>query len=96
VTDIQAVRALVRLAPTFAGCLSCSLSANHQMTLDILTATSLNAAPCDGFSPAFGRLTLTWDGQQLFTKPYDRAAPRPDDPNLGRPDTVNIPAFPGP
>jgi len=88
VSDPQAVRALARLAPTFAECLSCSLSANHQMTLDILTATSLNAAPCDGFLPTFGRLTLTWDSQ-LFTKPYDRAAPRQDDPNRGRPDADN-------
>ena len=95
VTDPQAVRALIRLAPTFTECLSCSLSATHQMTLDIVTATSLNAAPCDGFLPTFGRLPLTWDGRELFTKPYDRAAPRRDDPNLGRPDAGNKPAFPG-
>jgi hypothetical protein len=94
VTDPQAVRALARLAPTYAECLSCSLSLNHQLTLDIVTATSLNAAPCDGFLPTFGRLPLIWDGQ-IFTKPYDRAAPREADLNRRRTRAEKNPAFPG-
>jgi hypothetical protein len=85
VTDPRAVRTLARLAPAWTECLSCSLSPNHRLTLDIVTATSLNAAPCDDLLPTFGRLPLTWDGQ-AFTKPYDRAAPREDDPNRRRLD----------
>ena len=78
VTDPRAVRTLARLAPTYTECLSCSLSDTHRLTLDIITATALNAAPCDDLLPNFGLLPLTWDGQ-AFTKPYNRAAPREDD-----------------
>jgi len=84
VADPQAVRALARLAPTYAECLSCSLSVTNQLTLDIVTATSQNGAPCIGFLPTFGRLPLTWDGQ-VFTKPYDRAAPRQAENNTALP-----------
>ncbi|MDR2934709.1 MAG: hypothetical protein LBV70_02315 [Candidatus Adiutrix sp.] len=94
VTDPRAVRGLARLAPAYAECLSCSLNADHQLTLDIVTATSLNAAPCGDFLPAFGRLPLTWNGQ-IFTKPYDRAAPREEDLNRRRPLAENNPASPG-
>ncbi|MDR3038745.1 MAG: hypothetical protein LBV21_05615 [Candidatus Adiutrix sp.] len=82
VTDLQAVRTLARLAPTYSECLSCSLSLTHRLTLDIITATAFNAAACNDLLPTFGRLPLTWDGQ-AFTKPYDRAAPR--DPADARP-----------
>ena len=78
VTDPRAVRTLARLAPTYTECLSCSLSDLHRLTVDIVTATAFNAAPCDDLLPTIGRLPLTWDGQ-VFTKPYDRAAPREDD-----------------
>jgi len=91
VTDPRAVRTLARLAPTYTECLSCSLSDTHRLTLDIVTATSLNAAPCDDLLPNFGHLPLTWNGQ-VFTKPYDRAAPREEDRDR-RPDAAN--ASPG-
>jgi hypothetical protein len=94
VTDPRAVQTLARLAPAYTECLSCSLSPNHRLTMDIVTATSLNAAPCDDLLPTFGRLPLTWDGQ-AFTKPYDRAAPREDDPNRRRLDVEKNPAFSG-
>jgi hypothetical protein len=91
VTDPRAVHALARLAPAYTECLSCSLSAAHRLTLDIVTATSLNAAPCDDLLPAFGRLPLTWNGQ-VFTKPYDRAAPRDEDLDRRRLDAEKKPA----
>ena len=75
VADPRAVRALARLAPTYAECLSCSLSATHRLTMDIVTATTRSAAVCDELLPTFGRLPLTWNGL-FFTKPHDRAAPR--------------------
>ena len=75
VTDPRAIQTLARLDPAYTECLSCSLSAIHGLTVDIVTATSINAAPCDNLLPTFSRLPLTWDGQ-IFTKPYDRAAPR--------------------
>jgi hypothetical protein len=92
VTDPRAVRTLARLAPVYTECLSCSLSAAHRLTMDIVTATTLNAAPCDDLLPTFGRLPLTWDGK-AFTKPYDRAAPRED--KLLRPEAEKKPAPPG-
>ena len=89
VTDPRAVRTLARLAPTYTECLSCYLSDTHRLTLDIVTATSLNAAPCDDLLPNFGRLPLTWNGQ-VFTKPYDRAAPRDEDRDR-RSDAAGLP-----
>ena len=94
VTDPRAVRTLARLAPVYTECLSCSLSADHRLTVDIVTATTLNAAPCADLLPSFGRLPLTWDGQ-VFTKPYDRAAPSEEDRNLRPPDAEKKPAPPG-
>ena len=78
VIDHRAVKTLARLNPVYTECLSCSLSSAHRLTMDIVTATTINAAACDDLLPAIGRLPLTWDGQ-AFTKPYDRAAPREDD-----------------
>jgi hypothetical protein len=78
VIDYRAVQTLARLAPVYTECLSCSLSPTHRLTMDIVTATTINAAPCDDLLPTIGRLPLTWDGQ-TFTKPYDRAAPREAD-----------------
>jgi hypothetical protein len=85
VTDRNAVHTLARLAPTYTECLSCSLSETHRLTMDIITATAMNAAPCNDLLPTFGRLPLTWNGQ-IFTKPYDRAAPRAPDRDIRRPD----------
>jgi len=79
VIDHRAVQTLARLAPVYTECLSCSLSPTHRLTMDIVTATTINAAPCDNLLPTIGRLPLTWDGHQAFTKPYDRAAPREAD-----------------
>ena len=84
VTDSQAVGVLARLAPTYTECLTCSLSADQRLTMDIVTATALNAAPCGELLPAFGRLPLTWNGL-IFTKPYDRAAPREESREYRRP-----------
>jgi hypothetical protein len=91
VTDPRAVLTLARLAPTYTECLSCSLSVTHRLTVDIVTATSINAAACDDLLPSFGRLPLTWNGQ-TFSKPYDRAAPRDEDLSRRRAEAENTPA----
>ena len=90
VTDPRAVRTLARLAPVYSECLSCSLSHNHRLTIDIVAATAHNSAPCADLLPTMGRLPLTWNGQ-VFTKPYNRAAPREDDLERRR----NTPPLPG-
>gem|GEM_PF-2679862 len=94
VIDPRAVRVLARLAPTYAECLTCSLSSTHRLTLDIITSTALNAAPCGELLPAFGQLPLIWDGE-IFIKPYDRAAPREDDLERRRRQAENNPTFQG-
>jgi hypothetical protein len=75
--DPRAVAAIARLAPTYNECLTCIAGAIDRRLLNIVTATTVNAAACDDFLPPYGLLPLTWNGQ-IFTKPYDRAAPRDD------------------
>ncbi len=74
--DPRAVRDIAARAPAYNGCLTCNASINAQGALDIITVTTVNAAACSNFLPPFGLLPLTWNGLS-FTKPYDRAAPRP-------------------
>lgn len=73
--DPRAVKDIANRAPGYGQCLTCNISAHDLLGLDIVTATTVYAAPCDNFLPPFGLLPLTWNGQ-LFTKPYDRGAPK--------------------
>jgi len=73
--DPRAVKDIAARAPGYGQCLTCNISAHDILGLDIVTATTVYAAPCDNFLPPFGLLPLTWNGQ-FFTKPYDRAAPK--------------------
>lgn len=75
--DPRAVKDISARAPGYGQCLTCNASAHDILGLDIVTATTVYAAPCANFLPTFGLLPLTWNGQ-VFTKPYDRAAPRDD------------------
>ena len=75
-SDPKAVEDIARRAPNYAQCLTCRASAHERLVLDIVTSTTINAAACADFLPPFGLLPLTWNGN-VFTKPYDRADPRP-------------------
>ena len=74
--DPRAVKDIADRAPSYGQCLTCNASAHDLLALDIVTATTVNAAACNNFLPPFGLLPLTWNGLN-FTKPYDRAAPAP-------------------
>ena len=74
--DPRAVEDIARRAPHYAQCLTCRASAHERLVLDIVTSTTMNAAACADFLPPFGLLPLTWNGS-TFTKPYDRADPKP-------------------
>lgn len=76
-TDPRAVQDIAARAPHYGQCLTCKASVHERLVLDIVTSTTINAAACADFLPQFGLLPLTWNGS-VFTKPYDRADPRPE------------------
>jgi hypothetical protein len=73
--DPNAAQDIAARGPTYNQCLTSNLSEHDPNRLEILTATSLNAAACNNFLPPFELLPLAWNGLE-FSKPYNRAAPR--------------------
>ncbi|MDR2947220.1 MAG: hypothetical protein LBV79_10820 [Candidatus Adiutrix sp.] len=65
---------IARRGPGYPDCLTCVAGIHGNLTLDLITLTTLNSGVCATFLPPYGLLPLTWNGRE-FTKPYDRAAP---------------------
>jgi hypothetical protein len=76
VTDRDAIRDLQVISNFFDDCLTCHASVQDNISLDIMTVTSINGHSCAFLMPQFKLLPLRWEGDH-FTKPYDRAA-RPE------------------
>ncbi len=74
--DPRATRDILAKAQIFNECLECRSSSNDRLALEINASTTIDASSCANFLPTFGILPLRWNGL-TFTKPYDRAAPRP-------------------
>ncbi|MDR3204162.1 MAG: hypothetical protein LBV23_05415 [Deltaproteobacteria bacterium] len=76
--DKRAIADLAYIDADFGPCLTCHTSLQDTRALDILTVSGINGHSCAKLITHFKTLPLTWE-KDRFTKPYDRAAPIPDD-----------------
>jgi hypothetical protein len=78
VMDRRALEDLAAIDLSFADCLTCHASVQDELTLDIMTMTSINGHSCANLLAQFKLLPLKWE-MDRFSKPYDRAAgPEPE------------------